>query len=154
MTYYQLADQFAEFNNNINRTKQSEFCTIDDLHRTSLDELFKSSNFIRTGLRALDEKIIGLFNGQLIVLAGRPKMGKSTFAIQLLKNIKEHTLFFSMEMKRQEIYAKILSGFCDVESWKIELNKLNTLEYEKVAGCHLAIKDKLNCTVLDRKSVV
>jgi len=149
MTYYQLANQFAEFNNNINLTKHTEFCTIDDIAKYNLDELFKASNFIRTGLRALDDKIIGLFNGQLIVLAGRPKMGKSTFAIQLLKNIKEHTLFFSMEMKRQEIYAKILSGFCDVESWKIELNKLNVEEFDKVARCHLSIKDKLNCTVFD-----
>ncbi|MDD4689047.1 MAG: DnaB-like helicase C-terminal domain-containing protein [Eubacteriales bacterium] len=148
-TYYQLAEQFSEISQNINRTKDSEYCTIKDLSEKNLDELFKSSNFIRTGLSSLDDKIIGLFNGQLVIIAGRPKMGKSTFAIQLIKNIKQHILFFSMEMKRTEIYSKILSSECDVDSWKIELNKLNDFERIKVLNSHNEIKEKINITVFD-----
>jgi replicative DNA helicase len=144
--FLQRLVEIAEYRN---RPAQSEYVTIEQLSNTSLDVLFKSTNFVRTGLRGLDEKIIGLFNGQLVIIAGRPKMGKTTLALNIMQNIKDTVLFFSMEMKATEIYAKILSNISNVTSWKIELNKTQGGEYDKVASSHLRAKDHCKIIIFD-----
>lgn len=114
-----------------------------------LEEIFHKNNYIKTGLRHLDKKINGFFNGQLIVIAGRPKKGKTTLAIQIMKNIQTGILFFSLEMKRTEIYSKILSGDTSIESWKIEAQKLTTDEKERVIAAHFEAKKKYRFKIYD-----
>ncbi len=148
-TYKEFLNRLFVFSDLSDLPKMSESATIKELSESNLDELFKTSNFIRTGLKALDDKIIGLFNGQLVIVAGRPKMGKTTLALNIMQNIQDKVMFFSMEMKRTEIYAKILSNHTNVTSWKIELNKMDYTEYATVARTHMNLKDKLQFRVFD-----
>lgn len=114
-----------------------------------IGEIFQKSTYIRTGVQHLDEKINGFFNGQLIVLAARPKKGKTSFAIQIMKNIRRGVLFFSLEMKAREIYSKMLSGDSNVESWRIEARKVDESESERIFKAHVKIKNEYDVKIYD-----
>ena len=75
-----------------------------------LDELYKNKGAIRgirTGYRDLDNKTAGLQRSDLIILAARPAMGKTTFVTNLAYNIatieKKSVLFFSLEMSKEQL---------------------------------------------------
>jgi replicative DNA helicase len=130
--------------------KQDSFVEfIDYVNENDLDEIFKSLDVIRTGYRPIDEKIYGIYGGQLILVAARPGCGKTSLALELVMKMNEPVLFFSMEMNRQEIYAKILSSAASVESWKILFNKMTTDERERVLSMHVNYKTRLKLTLFD-----
>ncbi|MGK0367689.1 MAG: replicative DNA helicase [Thermoproteota archaeon] len=76
-----------------------------------------------TGFKNLDKRLLGLQPGQLIVLAARPAMGKTSFALSLLMNaVKGSGLpvaFFSLEMLAPELSMRILSGEAAVDSSRL-----------------------------------
>jgi replicative DNA helicase len=79
---------------------------------------------VDTGFGDLDEKLGGLFPGNLLILAGRPGMGKTALALDIGKYISDHNevvLFFSMEMTKDEIIHRIIS-----KQLHIELSKLRS----------------------------
>ena len=67
---------------------------------------------IKTGFRTIDDKTGGLANGNLILLGGRPGMGKTSFALRLIENVavddKHTTVFFSMGQNKLNVFQKIL----------------------------------------------
>ncbi|MEO4014800.1 replicative DNA helicase [Pseudomonas rossensis] len=69
---------------------------------------------LSTGIPSLDAKIMGLKGGQLIIIAGRPKMGKTTLAMNIVDNVAVHSgkrvLVFSQEMSHGELMDKSLSS--------------------------------------------
>jgi replicative DNA helicase len=64
---------------------------------------------ISTGLRDLDAKTNGLQRGELIVLAGRPGMGKSGLAVSSLRQSEANSIYFSLEMGAESLADRILS---------------------------------------------
>jgi replicative DNA helicase len=131
MNAEQFLDEIIKISAVFFERENTDFCHLNELKNKSLKEIFPKNSYYKTGLQNLDDVITGLFNGQLIVIAGRQKKGKTTFAIQIAKNINKNILFFSLEMKREEILSKIIAGDCNVEAWKIEIDQL--AEYEKNA---------------------
>jgi len=123
---------------------KTDFKKIDN----DIDNIFQKSNYIRTGITHLDEKINGFFNGQLVTMAGRPGGGKTTLALNIMYNIKS-CIMFSLEMKFPELYSKMLSAQTDVESWKIEAKKLNDFEKERVYKKHFDFKSNYNIAIYD-----
>lgn len=68
---------------------------------------------LRTGFTELDETIRGLCNGNLVIVAGRPSMGKSTFAANVAMNVAKDgnvVAYFSLEMTSVEITQRMLFG--------------------------------------------
>jgi len=69
---------------------------------------------LSSGFKSLDKKLGGLREEQLIVVAGRPAMGKTTFAMNIAENILKNTdksvLFFSMEMSARDIMERMISS--------------------------------------------
>ena len=65
---------------------------------------------VSTGLRDLDSMTNGFCKSNLIIIAGRPSMGKSALAMQIAENVshKEHVIIFSMEMSRREIGTRMI----------------------------------------------
>lgn len=78
---------------------------------------------IPTGFADLDAKIVGLEPGDVIVVAGRPSMGKTAFAMQVAENVSESNpvLVFSLEMGAQQLAMRQAAG-----TGKIDLMKLRT----------------------------
>ena len=72
-----------------------------------------SKNLIKTGFKNIDEKIKGFKAGDLIVVAGRPGMGKTTWALNIATNniMKgKNVLVFSLEMTNEQLVKKIISS--------------------------------------------
>lgn len=76
---------------------------------------------IKTGFENLDKAISGLNNGELIIIAGRPGMGKTSFALNMATNIaKNHkVLFFSLEMSIEQLTLKAIDSELGIQAKKI-----------------------------------
>ena len=83
---------------------------------------------IPSGFVDLDAKTLGFMQGQLIIVAARPAMGKSAFALNLLTNaaVKSNkaVAYFSLEMSKEELVGRILASEAMVDSQKIRSGKL------------------------------
>lgn len=105
-----------------------------------LDELYKNKGAIRgirTGYRDLDNKTAGLQRSDLIILAARPAMGKTTFVTNLAYNIatieKKSVLFFSLEMSKEQLVDRMLADAAGVDSWNIRTGNLSDEDFAKLA---------------------
>ncbi len=112
-----------------------------------LGELAASDQVIpgmSTGLRDLDRAISGLNNSDLILLAARPGMGKTSMALNILldagKRSGKKVAFFSLEMSREQLTLRLISSECFVDNKKLVTGKLTEEDWESVA----AAADSLN----------
>lgn len=83
---------------------------------------------IPSGFLDLDAKTLGFMPGQLIIVAARPAMGKSAFALNLLTNAavksEKAVAYFSLEMSKEELVGRILASEAMVDNQKIRSGKL------------------------------
>ena len=90
---------------------------------------------IPTGFSDLDLLLAGLQPGQLIVIAARPGVGKTAFALSILLNIVEKGYpgwFVSLEMKGEELSKRTLSHISGVEATKVRLAAMNEDEWGRI----------------------
>ena len=96
-----------------------------------------------TGLRALDQKINGLNNSDLIIIAARPGMGKTTLALNLLSTVAKKTgktvAFFSLEMSREQLATRLLANESYVDANKLITGKLQDEDWEKISFAAAAL---------------
>ena len=111
-----------------------------------LNELAQSDSAIpglSTGLRDLDSKINGLNKGNLLLVAARPAMGKTSFALNICLNVakkyKKTVAFFSLEMSREELAMRLLSSESFVDSQKMATGKLTEEEWVKIGMASSAL---------------
>ena len=111
-----------------------------------LNELAQSDSAIpglSTGLRDLDKKINGLNKGNLLLVAARPAMGKTSFALNIGLNVakkyKKTVAFFSLEMSREELAMRLLSSESFVDSQKMATGKLTEEEWVKIGMASSAL---------------
>lgn len=92
---------------------------------------------VPTGFASLDSLLAGLQKSDLIILAARPSMGKTTFALDLARNAavqyKKSVGIFSLEMSSQQLTDRMLASEAGVDSWKLRTGKLKSdQEFESV----------------------
>lgn len=91
-----------------------------------------------TGFTDLDRLTNGLQPSDLIILAGRPGMGKSAFALTLAANSSftygKRVAFFSLEMGAEQLMQRILCSMAGIELSRFRANRLNRDEYSKLPG--------------------
>jgi replicative DNA helicase len=91
--------------------------------------------YIETGLKDLDYKIGGFFNGQLITVAGRQGEGKSSFLLTLAMNIscenrwKKKIGIFSLEMSNEEYMQRMISFYSGISSLRLKTGKIKEEEF-------------------------
>jgi len=100
----------------------------------------KTVTGLGTGYYELDDKTCGLQNGEMIIIAGRPSMGKTSLALNIAENIavvdKFPVAIFSLEMGRQQLAERFLCSISELETQWVRKGMLNTEHYEKlVAAC-------------------
>ncbi len=92
---------------------------------------------IPTGFNKLDSMLSGLQGGQLIVVAGRPGMGKTSFALNIAQHVaikdKVPTAVFSLEMSREQLALRMLCGEAHVDSQKTRTGDLSNDDLDKLA---------------------
>ncbi len=92
---------------------------------------------VPTGFLALDNILAGLQKSDLVILAARPSMGKTTFALDIARNAAcihgASVGIFSLEMSDQQLVDRMLAAEAGVDSWKLRTGKLRTdSEFEAV----------------------
>ena len=104
---------------------------------------------LKTGLNDFDKKIGGLHKSDLIIVAGRPSMGKTAFATNIASNIcnkkskenKTNVLFFSLEMSSEQLATRILSELSQISSEGIRTGNLSKTDFEKIVIASEKLKD-------------
>ncbi len=128
-----------------------------------LEELSQSDSAIpglSSGLRDLDTKINGLNKSDLLLVAARPAMGKSAFALNIAVNVAKKynktVAVFNLEMSREQLAMRLLANESFVELQKLATGKLTDEEWSKLcmassalAQTDLRIDDNPSVTVAD-----
>lgn len=102
-----------------------------------LSEAGSDISGISTGLRDLDKFISGLNKTDLMLLAARPGMGKTSMALNIALNVakkypKKTVAFFSLEMSKQQLVTRLLSNESFVDNKKLTTGKLSPDEWSKI----------------------
>ena len=119
------------------------YAVMKDILITTLDNIEKMQNKktrlsgMESGFYDLDEKLSGLNNSDLIIVAARPAMGKSAFVLNIATYVAMHNkvpvMIFNLEMSKEQLANRILSGEAEVDNKKIANGDLSPDEYVKVA---------------------
>ena len=131
---FALNDEANQDNQSIQPMRKLVPSALDRLHELST----KSGGLtgVTTGFKDLDSKLQGMHNGDLIVVAGRPAMGKSSLAMNLAENVlfdKESlggVLIFSLEMSAESLTTRMLSGISKIDQQKVRSGMLDDKELQ------------------------
>ncbi len=144
-TVFEIAEQE-------NRGKRS-YKIIQDLLTTALDrvdEIYRRKTpitGIATGFEDFDDKTAGLQRSDLIIVAGRPSMGKTAFAINIAEHaaIKEQlsVAVFSMEMPGEQLAMRMMSSLGRVDQHKVRTGKLNDEDWPRLTSAVSLLQDKM-----------
>jgi replicative DNA helicase len=119
---------------------------------------------VQSGFTALDNLLAGFQKSDLIILAARPSMGKTTLALDIARNAalkyKASVGIFSLEMSDQQLVDRMLAAEAGVDSWKLRTGKLSSdSEYEaiqsamaKLSEAQIHIDDQAGNNILKMRS--
>ena len=135
------------------------FDRLDSLNREADDSIKPVS----TGIGDLDRVITGLNRSDLIILAARPGMGKTSFALNIARNVavtgKKTVAFFSLEMSREQLASRLLSSEAQVGGTKLRTGRLNDEEWSRLIpasdvlkNAEIFIDDTPGITITEMKS--
>ena len=116
-----------------------------------------------TGFSALDRTIVGLGEGDLVLVGARPGMGKTSFVMNIATNIakssQKNVCVFSLEMSAEQLASRMLSSEALVDSYAIRSGNLSTDQYKKLADAaadlsesNILIDDTTGITVTRMKA--
>ncbi len=148
------------------RRTSEDYAPLSDIMDGVLDEIEAIGNReaglygVPTGFADLDDLTNGLHKGQMVIVAARPAMGKSTLALDLCRAASIHnnmtSCFFSLEMTRSEITMRLLSAEAKVPLNHIRNGQMNDDDWQKLArkmaevsSAPLFIDDSPNMTMME-----
>jgi len=117
-----VGEQIAELHRlalSVQPEREDETHTFEDKMGQAIMNLIEDAGRISTGFVSVDKIIRGYLPGQLIVVAGRPNMGKTSFAMNsamTLAKSGKRTLFFSLEMTRDELMQRAACSVAEVDT--------------------------------------
>lgn len=115
---------------------KSDFVSYNDMREKVLDHLDYAHNEgdygINTGFNDIDNKLAGFHNGELIIIAGRPSMGKTALALNIATGIKLPVAIFSLEMKDAALCQRILLSETGIDSHRARTGGLRKDEWDEV----------------------
>jgi replicative DNA helicase len=111
---------------------------------------------LSTGLPDLDSAISGLNKSDLILIAARPGMGKTSMALNILLHAGKFSgkavVFFSLEMSREQLAMRLISNEAFVDNKKLVTGRLNEEDWEKISLAATAL-NKTNILIDDNPSL-
>ncbi len=128
---------------NVGKTRRTtEFRKIQDvLNKTQedIEALVKNKGRITgltTGLRDLDKVTEGLHETQLIIIAARPAVGKTAFALNIAaaaaKSTKKNIAIFSLEMPAEQLVMRMISSLGQIDNKKLQTGRLESEDYRRI----------------------
>ena len=148
---------------------ESSFAPISEIVLSNLDKLNALQQHdgaitgVPTGFKDVDHVFNGLQKSDLILVAARPAMGKTAFTLNIAQNVTmmydKTVAFFSLEMGKEQLVARILSSVAGVSSEKLRRANMDPADWEKVIAAadrmskaKLFIDDTPGLTVQDMRS--
>ncbi len=111
---------------------------LDNMH--TIQELSEKKTTITglpTGFKDLDYKTSGLHAGQLIVIAARPAMGKTSFALNIAENAaisaSASVAVFSLEMSKEELGVRFLTSLAKIDASRLKVGRLQERDWKALA---------------------
>jgi len=113
------------------------------LNTERIDHLYHRDNpsdvtGVPTGYTKLDQMTSGLQPGDLVVIAGRPSMGKTSFVLNVALNAaveqKKPVAVFSLEMSKEQLVERMLCEQARIDAQRLHRGMLSDIEYERLAG--------------------
>ena len=149
--------------------QKGAYVPLKDVLLSNIDAIDKASKLkdgltgVTTGFKDLDAKTSGLQRSDLIILAARPAMGKTAFALSLALNaaIKcgASVMVFSMEMAKEQLGQRLLSMESKVEMQKLKTGRLERRDWDDVnvalevlSGAEIFIDDTAGISIMEMKS--
>ncbi len=106
-----------------------------------LDELHKLDSGLRgvpTGFKDIDNLLAGLQKSNLIILAARPGVGKTSLALNIAQHLavneKRSVGMFSLEMSKEELVDRLLTAQADIDAWKLKTGKLSEDDFTALSN--------------------
>lgn len=128
--------------NVVKERQTSDFIHIKDAIALAQENLEKLANNgsdltgLPTGFLDLDKATAGLHPGEMIIIAARPGMGKTAFALNIATNAAQHTkkaiAIFNLEMPAEQLVNRMRSAVGQVDSYKIQTGKLNHEDWKRI----------------------
>jgi len=131
-----IQDKFVHVKDVLSQTYEK----LADLHDPDNKNKYRG---IPTGFRDLDNLLSGMQPADLIIIAARPSMGKTAFALNIAQNVarqKKSVGFISLEMSKEQLVERMFCSLLGVDSWKMRTGKLTDDDFGKIGG----IMDELN----------
>ena len=148
-----------------------EYTQIDPIVKQAHELLLKAAHNqesggltgISTGFTQLDKITAGWQPSDLVIIAGRPAMGKTSFALSLAKNIaidsRVPVAFFSLEMNNVQLVNRLLSNVCSISGSKILSGQLDPADWErfdnnirKMEGAPIYVDDTPGLSVFELRT--
>lgn len=107
---------------------------ITELHDPNTRDKYRG---VPTGFRDLDHILTGFQPSDLIILAARPAMGKTAFALNIAQNVAKtgrSVGIISLEMSKEQLVERMFSSLLGVDSWKIKTGKLSEEDFMRIGG--------------------
>lgn len=127
-----------------NKFTKTAFASIGDALHESFDRYDLAHqnkgqlHGVPTGFRTLDNKLSGLQKSNLVILAARTSMGKSTLALNIARNAavraKASIGLFSLEMSTDQLVDRLVSLEAGIDSWKLRTGNLGDDDFQKIAA--------------------
>ena len=145
-----------------------EFVHIRDVLQTVFQDLeLRSSGSVtpgtKTGFSELDNCLVEMGKGDLIIVGARPGMGKTSFALNIATNVAKSTkkavAIFSLEMSAEQLVTRIISSEALIDSNELRTGRIKNENWENLAnvmtslsGCDIYIDDTSAITTTEMKS--
>ncbi|MGK2960465.1 MAG: replicative DNA helicase [Candidatus Malihini olakiniferum] len=149
---FQIAENRAskdEGPKSIDRILEDAVSRIEQLYQRPHDGVIGVS----TGYQDLDKKTAGLQKSDLIIVAARPSMGKTTFAMNLCENAammqEKPVLIFSLEMPGEQIMMRMLASLSRVDQTRIRTGKLDDEDWARISSTIGILVEKKNMYIDD-----
>lgn len=120
-----------------------DFVAVKDVLAASfdrLDELHKRAGGLRgvpSGYTDLDNKLAGMQDSNLLILAARPGQGKTAFALNIAQYVstvaKLPVAIFSLEMSKEELVDRLLVAQADIDAWRLKTGKLQDEDFTRLS---------------------
>ena len=124
------------------KNMRQDFVHVDPVVKQAIEILQKAAankgglTGIPTGYTKLDDYTAGWQKSDLVIIAGRPAMGKTSFALSLARNIavdyNKPIAFFSLEMNNVQLVNRLISNVCEIEGKKILNGQLDDEEWSRL----------------------
>ncbi|MGB0847668.1 MAG: replicative DNA helicase [Thiolinea sp.] len=132
---FQIAEQGAKNTQSFRPLKTLIKVTLEQIEE--LSKLDSAITGVSTGYTDLDEMTSGLQKGDLVIVAGRPSMGKTTFSMNIAEYAAAHlklpTAVFSMEMPAESLTLRLLSSMGRVDQHRVRTGQLTDEDWPRIA---------------------